>query len=84
MSALLAQGANLGITAFWLLLGWLVCAAVAGAVAQRKGYPEHWGLASGLLLAPIGVVGWLVWPAKPSSAWKRDGPFPKRPRPPQR
>ena len=33
------------------------------------------GLASGLLLNVVGVVIWLVVPAKADSLWKKIGPF---------
>ena len=32
-------------------------------------------MASGLLLNVVGVVLWLVWPAKEDSRWKLQGPF---------
>ena len=57
--------ALLGATALWLLYAWLLSAIVASYLAGRKGYNEKTGLAFGLLLHVIGVVIWLVWPAKP-------------------
>lgn len=76
---LAATGAN----AYWFIMLWLICAAVSGAIANRKGYPEHWGLSSGLVLLPVAVLLWLVIPGKPNSAWKREGVFPPRRRPRQ-
>ncbi|MDX6702018.1 MAG: hypothetical protein QOF26_2244, partial [Baekduia sp.] len=35
------------------------------------GYGEKWGLGSGLLLSAVGVLIWLLVPAKPHSAWKQ-------------
>ena len=67
--------AVIGASALWLLFGWLACAIVASYLSGRKGYGEKIGLAFGLLLAPIGVLAWLVWPAKPESDWKVLGPF---------
>jgi fucose permease len=67
--------ALLGATALWLLYAWLLSAIVASYLAGRKGYNEKTGLATGLLLHVIGVVVWLVWPAKPGSKWKTLGPF---------
>jgi fucose permease len=67
--------ALLGATALWLLYAWLLSAIVASYLAGRKGYNEKTGLATGLLLHVIGVIVWLVWPAKPGSKWKTLGPF---------
>jgi hypothetical protein len=67
--------AVIGAAALWLLYGWLLCVIVASWLSGRKGYGEKVGLASGLFLAPIGVLVWLVWPAKPESDWKVVGPF---------
>jgi O-antigen ligase len=65
----------LGAAALWLLYGWLLAAIVSSYLSERKGYGEKPGLASGLLLYPIGVVMWLVWPAREGSKWKTIGPF---------
>ena len=65
----------IGASALWLLFGWLACAIVASWLSGRKGYGEKIGLAFGLLLAPVGVLAWLVWPARPDSDWKVLGPF---------
>ncbi len=67
--------AVIGSTALWLTYGWLLSAIVASYLSNRKGYGEKLGLASGLLLTVIGVLVWLVWPAKPDSRWKLQGPF---------
>jgi hypothetical protein len=67
--------AVIGSTALWLTYGWLASAIVASYLSNRKGYGERIGLASGLLLTALGVVIWLVWPAKPDSRWKLQGPF---------
>jgi hypothetical protein len=67
--------ALIGATALYLLFGWLASAIVASYLSGRKGYGEKIGLASGLILAVVGVIIWLVWPAKPDSDWKVIGPF---------
>jgi hypothetical protein len=67
--------ALLGATALWLLYAWLLSAIVASYLSARKGYTEKVGLATGLLLHIIGVVVWLVWPARPESKWKTLGPW---------
>jgi hypothetical protein len=65
----------LGAAALWLLYGWLLAGIVSSYLSDRKGYGEKAGLASGLLLYPLGVIMWLVWPAREDSKWKRLGPF---------
>ncbi len=67
--------ALLGAKALWLTYAWLLSAIVASYLSSRKGYGERPGLASGLLLNALGIVIWLVVPAKPESLWKRIGPF---------
>jgi hypothetical protein len=59
--------AAIGVKAFYLLYIWLVSAWVASWLSDRKGYGEKWGLGTGLLLSAIGVVIWLVVPAKSTS-----------------
>lgn len=68
--------AVIGAEALYLLYGWLLSAIVASWLSNRKGYGEKPGLAAGLLLMVIGVVVWLVWPAKPDSRWKLQGALP--------
>lgn len=65
--------AALGAKALWLLYIWLLSAIVASELSKRKGYGEKVGLGTGLLLSVVGVVVWLVWPAKPDSKWARRG-----------
>jgi hypothetical protein len=57
--------------AFWLLYLWLASAIAASLLSEKKGYGEKFGLGTGLLLSAIGVVVWLLIPAKPGSDWKR-------------
>ncbi|HWC25721.1 MAG TPA: hypothetical protein VG474_03960 [Solirubrobacteraceae bacterium] len=61
----------IGSTALYLLYGWLLSAIVASVLSHKKGYGERIGLASGLLLTFVGVVIWLVVPARPTSDWGR-------------
>jgi hypothetical protein len=67
--------AQIGAGALWLTYVWLAAAIVASYLSARKGYGEKLGLAFGLLLSVIGVVIWLIWPAKPDSRWKLQGIF---------
>ena len=45
---------------------------------ERKGYGERAGLAAGLLLSVVGVIVWVVWPARADSRWRREGALPRR------
>ena len=67
--------ALLGSKALWLLYAWLASPIAASSLSARKGYGEHVGLAFGLLLSVVGVLIWLLWPARPDSRWKLQGPF---------
>ncbi len=67
--------AVIGAQALWLFFLWLASAIAASYLSGRKGFGERVGLAFGLILAPIGVLVWLIWPAKDNSDWKVIGPF---------
>jgi hypothetical protein len=67
--------AVIGSRALWLTYLWLASAIVASYLSGRKGYGEKVGVAFGLLLTVVGVLIWLVWPAKADSRWKLQGPF---------
>jgi hypothetical protein len=67
--------AIIGAKALYLTYAWLLSAIVASYLSNRKGYGEKPGLASGLLLNVVGVLLWLVWPAKADSRWKLQGPI---------
>jgi hypothetical protein len=67
--------AALGISALYFMFVWLASAIAASYLSGRKGYGERIGLASGLILAPVGVLIWLIVPPKPESDWKAIGPF---------
>jgi hypothetical protein len=66
----------IGAKALYLLYGWLLSAIAASWLSDRKGYGEKPGLAAGLLLAVVGVLILLVWPARADSRWKVQGPLP--------
>ena len=67
--------AALGAKALYLLYAWLGSCIVASWLSDRKGYGEKAGLASGLILSVLGVLVWLVWPARADSRWKLQGAF---------
>jgi hypothetical protein len=67
MSATTILAAGIGSKAFWLLYLWLGSAWAAGSLSNRKGYGEKVGLGTGLILSAIGVLIWLVIPAKATS-----------------
>lgn len=64
-----------GVKALWLLYLWLLSGIVCSYLAARKGFAERHGLATGLLLSVVGIVVWLVWPARDNSDWKLRGPI---------
>jgi hypothetical protein len=66
--------AVIGARALWLTYAWLASAIIASYLSARKGYGEKLGLAFGLLLSFAGVLIWLLWPPKPDSRWKLQGP----------
>ena len=70
--------AVIGAKGLYLLFAWLLSAAAAAWLAERKGYGERVGLAFGLLLSVVGVLIVLVLPGRPGSRWKEEGPLPRR------
>jgi hypothetical protein len=70
--------ATIGPAGLYLLFAWLLSAAIGSWVTDRKGYGERVGLTFGLLLTVVGLAITLLLPARPASAWKIDGPLPRR------
>jgi len=70
--------ALIGAKALYLLFAWLLSAAAASWLSDRKGYGERVGLTLGLLLSVIGLLLALLLPARPGSKWKVEGPLPRR------
>ena len=70
--------ATIGIKGLYLLFAWLLSAAIGAWISERKGYGERLGLALGLLLTVVGLLLMLILPGRPGSAWKLEGPLPKR------
>ncbi len=75
---MLAATGIIGAKALYLLFIWLLSAAGAAWLADRKGYGERFGLAAGLLLSFVGLLLVLLLPGRPGSAWKIDGRLPRR------
>jgi hypothetical protein len=63
--------AAVGAKAFYLLMIWLASAIGASELSKRKGYGEKWGLGTGLLLSVIGLIIWIIVPAKAESPWRQ-------------
>jgi hypothetical protein len=64
--------AVIGAKALYLLFAWLLSAAIASWLSDRKGYGERVGLTFGLLLSVIGLlIVLLVLPGRPGSRWGR-------------
>ena len=72
---------TIGPKALYLLFAWLISAAAAAWLAERKGYGERLGLTLGLLLTVVGLVVMVFLPARPGSKWKVQGWLPRRRRP---
>ena len=67
--------ALIGAKALLYLYIWLVSAIVASYFSDRKGYGEKPGLATGICLTIVGVIVWLIVPARPDSKWKTIGVY---------
>jgi hypothetical protein len=70
--------ASIGATALYLLFVWLLSAAAASWLSERKGYGERVGLAFGLILSAIGLLIVLLLPSRPGSKWRAEGWLPRR------
>ena len=70
--------AAIGVKALYLLFLWLLSAAIASWLSDRKGYGERVGLTFGLLLSVLGLLIVLLLPGRPGSKWKVDGRLPRR------
>jgi biotin transporter BioY len=70
--------ALIGATALYLLFAWLLSAAIASWMSDRKGYGERVGLTFGLLLSVVGLAIVVLLPGRPGSKWRVEGPLPRR------
>ncbi len=68
----------IGVKALYLLFVWLISAATASWMSERKGYGERVGLTLGLLLSAVGLLIVLLLPGRPGSKWRTDGWLPRR------
>ena len=69
---------TIGAKALYLLFAWLISAAAAAWLAERKGYGERLGLTLGLLLTVVGLLIMVFLPGRPGSRWKVEGWLPRR------
>ena len=69
---------TIGPKALYLLFAWLISAAAAAWLAERKGYGERVGLTFGLILSVLGLLIVLLLPGRPGSKWRVDGRLPRR------
>ena len=69
---------TIGALALYLLFAWLISAAGAAWLTERKGYGERAGLVLGLILSVAGLMVALLLPSRPGSKWRREGPLPRR------
>ena len=69
---------RIGVDALYFLFAWLISAAAASWLSERKGYGERVGLTFGLILSALGLLIVLVLPGRPDSKWRVDGWLPRR------
>ena len=72
---------TIGPKALYFLFAWLITAAAAAWLSERKGYGERVGLTFGLILSVLGLLIVLLLPGQPGSKWRVDGRLPRRRRP---
>jgi hypothetical protein len=64
---------TIGATALYLLFSWLISAATAAWLSDRKGYGERVGLMFGLILSVLGLLIVVALPGRPGSQWRVEG-----------
>ncbi len=73
----------IGVNALYFVFAWLISAAAASWLSERKGYGERVGLTFGLILSVLGLLIVLLLPGRPGSKWRVDGWRPRPRRRPQ-
>jgi hypothetical protein len=68
----------IGVNALYFVFVWLISAAAASWMSERKGYGERVGLTFGLILSAVGLLIVLLLPGRPGSKWRVDGWRPRR------
>jgi len=68
---------TIGANALVLLFVWLISAATASWMSERKGYGERVGLTFGLLLSAVGLLIVVLLPGRPGSKWRAEGRLPR-------
>ena len=68
----------IGVNALYFLFAWLISAAAASWMSERKGYGERVGLTFGIILSAVGLLIVLLLPGRPGSKWRVDGWLPRR------
>ena len=69
---------TIGPKALYFLFAWLITAAAAAWLSERKGYGERVGLTLGLLLTIVGLLIMVFLPGRPGSKWSVQGWRPRR------
>lgn len=70
--------ADIGAKGLYLMFAWLLSAAIAAWLSERKGYGERVGLTFGLILSVLGLLIVLLLPGRPGSQWRVEGWLPRR------
>jgi len=73
----------IGVNALYFVFAWLISAAAASWLSERKGYGERVGLTFGLILSALGLLIVLLLPGRPGSKWRVDGWRPRTRRRPR-
>ena len=68
----------IGANALYFLFAWLISAAAASWLSDRKGYGDRVGLTFGLILSVLGLLIVALLPGRPGSKWRAEGWRPRR------